>query len=86
MPKPTAIQETGMPSAKPRVRHVTTGHEGIEHGVTGDSWFIWALVRWDRDDGPGMRDKQGLARVAPRLLERFDGKTDGSTRRAGGRS
>ncbi len=83
------------PAAKPRhtadtdddrVRHVTTGHEGIRTGTAGDQWFTWALVRWDRDEGPGMRDEQGLARVAPRLLERCDGgRTDG-TRRAGGHS
>lgn len=69
-----------------RVRHVTTGDAGTWEGPAGDAWLQWALVRWD-DEGPGMRDKQGLARVAPRLLERCDGVAPtAASRRAGGLS
>jgi len=96
MPKPTPSQGRCTPSAKPpakppakpsakppagdRVRHVTTGHEGAKQAATGDQWFTWALVRWDRDDGPGMRNKDGLAFVSPSLLEPC------TARRVGGRS
>ena len=85
MPKPTASQGRYTPSAKPpagdRVRHITTGHEGAKQGSTGDQWFTWALVRWDRDEGPGMRNKDGLAFVSPSLLEHCS-----TPQRVGGRS
>ena len=57
------------PHAGDRVRHITSGDVGTMEGTAGDACFTWALVRWD-DAGPGMRDKHGLARVAPTLLER----------------
>lgn len=53
-----------------RVRHVSTGDVGTLHRVDRtDESVEWALVRWHKD-GPGMRDAQGLSRIAPGLLVR----------------
>jgi hypothetical protein len=65
-----------MSSAQPaalgddRVRHIRTGDLGTVNRVVtpAGAAVAWVLVRWD-DDGPGMRDAQGLSRVAPNLLE-----------------
>lgn len=53
---------------RPRVRHATTGDLGTLERIDRTVWADWALVRWD-DDGPGLVNGQGLAVVAPGLLE-----------------
>lgn len=59
------------PKVNDRVRHIRTRETGKLRGydcTTAD--FSWALVDWDAD-GPGMvRDSDGLAMVAPNLLEK----------------
>lgn len=54
----------------PRVRHCISGELGELRQTQHDLWQEWALVRWDDDEGPGMRG-DGLAYVALGLLEQL---------------
>jgi hypothetical protein len=67
-PSPVKRREP-RPRAGDRVRHGRSGAVGTLDRVEPDTWQGWALVRWDVE-GPGLVDKDGLAWVAPGMLER----------------
>jgi hypothetical protein len=63
------------PKVGDRVRHIRTRDTGKLRGYDSRTGFVsWALVAWDVA-GPGMvRDEDGLAMIAPNLLECVDGR------------